>query len=718
MKLIRSDANHPQDPFQKFSSGELINRELSWLEFNVRVLEEANNPNHPLLERLRFLAISDSNLDEFYMVRVAGLKNHLEIHPHSISSDGLSIVEQLSAINHKTRELLEAQSRTWQRLSRELLAHGISIVKTENLNKRELKWLDRFFMEQIFPVLTPLAVDPAHPFPLIPNDGLCFVLKLKTPQQKAMWSLVPLPKNLQRFVPVMGEKKRFLAIEDIIATFFPALFPEFEVQRFGLFHLIRDSEMDIDEDSEDLIEMFKTALQQRRQGNVIRLIVNDGMPDDLIEFVMDELEIESQDVFHVSGLLNLDTLNELILPEFAHLQFPSFTPKVSSAFHEESSCFDAIRKSDIMLHHPYESFNSVIDFLTQSARDPNVLAIKQTLYRTSVDSPIVKALVEAANMGKSVTVVVELKARFDEEENIRMAEILENAGVHVIFGFIDFKIHCKMTLVVRKEANKRIRNYLHVGTGNYNPRTAKVYTDISVFTANSELCMDAAKVFNYLTGYAKPHQLEKLIISPLQMQEKLLQMIRQEIRLCQETGVGRIWAKMNSLVDPDIIHALYEASQAGVQIDLVVRGICCLRPGIPELSENIRVKSMVGRFLEHSRIVCFGLGHEIPSEMSEVFISSADWMPRNFHSRVETLIPITDPQLKKELLEKIMSANLKDVRQSWVLQPNGTYERISTSHDAFSAQEYFMHLTSTPPTGDLSDPTRTKPKANKKLKSA
>ncbi|MBY0449642.1 MAG: RNA degradosome polyphosphate kinase [Cyanobacteria bacterium] len=691
-------------------SSNLINREISWLKFNERVLEEANNPHNPLLERLRFLAIADRNLDEFYMVRVAGLKNQLELNIHHTSHDGMTPKEQLDAVNTKAKKLVAEQNKTWRKLTKELGQHGIGIVQPARLNQREKLWLKNYFSEQIFPVLTPLAVDPAHPFPFIPNDGLCFVLKVNDPEGIVHWSLIPLPRNLPRFIPIGKNGKRFLKLESVVSEFLDDLFPEFTIKDYGLFHLIRDSEMAIEEDSEDLIETFKMALQMRKQGEVIRLMVNKEISDDLLNFVVDELEIDRQDVFRVKGLLNLDDLAELILPQWAHLQFPPFTPRIHERFQAfGGNCFQAMQKSDVLLHHPYDSFRSVMDFLDQAAMDPNVLAIKQTLYRTREDSPIIKSLISAAEAGKNVTVVIELKARFDEAENIRLAEMLESAGVHVVYGFIDFKTHCKLTMVVRKEG-RRIRNYLHMGTGNYNPTTAKIYTDISLFTANQELCRDASKLFNYLTGYAKPHHLEHLIISPIDMQAKLIEMIEREIELNRVTGVGRIWAKMNALVDPVIINMLYKASQAGVQIDLVVRGICCLCPGVPGLSENIRVTSIVGRFLEHSRIVCFGNGAELPSPTADVFISSADWMPRNFHSRVETLIPILNPKLKKELLEKIMSGSLRDERQSWVLQPDGNYQRLTHNKDAFSVQDYFMQ----PPESPDPSPSAPKPKGRKK----
>ncbi len=683
----------PDDIFHidRYKPERFINRELSWLAFNSRVLEEANNPKHPLFERLRFLAISDKNLDEFYMVRVAGLKGQIDACIDRPSPDGWSAHQQLAEINKTAKKLVEEQQATWQRLRRELAAESLWIVDAQQLKPKEHTWLREHFMAHIFPALSPLAVDPAHPFPQIPNDGFSLVLKLYQPKtEKVLWALVPIPQNISRFIRLKDTSNRFLPVEEAAPLFFDKLFPGFTVDCHGLFHLIRDSEMEIDEDVEDLVAMFKTAIRQRKQGNVIRLMVNRDIPEDLNNFVTSELEVAPEDVFPVDGLLNLSDFHQLILSERADLTFPRYNARFPERIRDfGGDCFEAIRTKDLVVHHPYETFDVVVQFLRQAARDPAVLTIKQTLYRTSDNSPIARALIEAAEAGKSVVAVVELKARFDEEVNIRLAADLERAGVQVVYGFIGLKTHSKISLVVRQE-NKGLRTYVHFGTGNYHPITAKIYTDLSYFTCNPALCRDAAKVFNYLTGYATPETLEKLVISPLNMQEKLLKLIHAEVEHAKAGRPAFIWAKMNSLVDPKVIDALYKASCAGVQVDLIVRGICCLRPGVPGLSENIRVKSIIGRFLEHSRIMCFGNGEKLPSPNAKVYISSADWMPRNFHSRVETLVPIENATVKAQVLDQIMVANLKDTHQSWSLDAHGQYTRLTPNPQYFSVHEYFM----------------------------
>ena len=708
---------------EKVSADKFFNREISWLHFNARVLEEAANLAHPLLERLRFLSISASNLDEFYMVRYAGLREQVRAGVKRKSQDGLTPTEQVQLIESAAGQLMKEQQACYKQLRRALVDEGIKIIGPDKLTKSDRAWLTKTFHENVLPILTPLAVDPAHPFPFIPNRGFALALALQPVDEgEAMTGLVPLPAFASRFIRLPDKSAktvRYIALERVIPMFVDLLFPGYVEEGRCLFRIVRDSDIEIDDEAEDLIREFEILLRQRRRGRIVRIKVNADAPADLRDLILREMDSEPNDLVLTGGLIGLAQLAELITKERSDLQFATFEPRYPERIREHGgNCFAAIDQKDILVHHPYESFDVVVEFLKQAALDPDVVAIKQTLYRTSVNSPIVSALVEAAEAGKSVTALVEIKARFDEEANLRLARDLERVGVQVVYGFIDYKTHAKVSLVVRREGNE-LKTYTHFGTGNYHPITARIYTDLALFTSDPAMGRDAGRLFNYITAYKEPPanspDMEKITMSPVSMRSSLLQLIETETENATAGKPSGIWAKMNSLVDRELINALYTASAAGVPIRLVIRGICCLRPGLKGVSETIEVKSIVGRFLEHSRIVAFGNGKPLPSPDAKVFISSADWMPRNLQRRVEALVPIENPTVHRQVLNQIMVANLNDNAQSWILQPDGNYRRyrLEEGETAFDAHQYFMQTDSLSGRGsaiELNQPPRLAPK--------
>ncbi|HET7708838.1 MAG TPA: RNA degradosome polyphosphate kinase [Sphingomicrobium sp.] len=667
-----------------------FNRELSWLAFNRRVLEEACNAAHPLLERVRFLSISASNLDEFYMVRVAGLRAHRALGVEERSPEGLTPVQQLAALSVDADALVASQHHVWTDLRQALEKADIVVVTDEPLDALAEEWLDTHFREQIFPVLTPQAIDPSHPFPFIPNQGFALIFELQKGKRNVR-QLLMLPVALPRFIRIPGEPARFIALESLIRRKTEYLFRKYEVLAGGAFRVSRDSDIEVEEEAEDLVRYFRTAIKRRRRGKVVRLELDPDMPPDLVKTVQEGLDATEAIVSTSQGLLGMSDLALLVDEDRPDLKFPPFDPRFPERIREHGGdCFAAIRAKDILVHHPYETFEVVVAFIQQAAADPDVIAIKQTLYRAGKQSAIVRALIDAAESGKSVTAVVELKARFDEEQNLMWAAALERAGVQVVYGFIDWKTHAKVSMVIRRE-EKGYRTYCHFGTGNYHPVTARIYTDLSIFTDDARTGRDVAKMFNYITGYLEPKNLKKLVLSPHGLRDDLLRLIDVEIANARAALPAAIWAKMNALVDPALIEKLYEASGTGVKIDLVIRGICCLRPGVSGLSDNISVRSIVGRFLEHARLWCFANGADLPNPEARVFISSADWMPRNLDRRIEYALPIDNPTVHAQLLDQVMVANLLDTEQTWTLNPDGSYDRIRPSPDeAFNLHHYFM----------------------------
>ncbi|MFZ9349741.1 MAG: RNA degradosome polyphosphate kinase, partial [Candidatus Fonsibacter ubiquis] len=665
-----------------------------WLKFNLRVLAEASNLKNPILERLKFLSIAANNLDEFFMVRVAGIYNQIKDKVSFLSHDGLTSQKQLERIIIKTKRLLTASNQAWFNLKVDLSKEGILFVSYRDLNKSEKVRLNKIFRENIYPILTPLIVDPSHPFPFVPNKGHFLVMLLnKRNKSKKFFATILIPQNIERFINISNrmDVKKYLSIEHIISNYVNYLFPGYHLNKYTSVRVIRDSDIEFEEEAEDLILYLEKALKKRRRGRIVKLEIRSNADPLLKKFVYKKLEVTEDEVYEMDSFVGVHQIDQIYNKKNTNLVFKSFNPRQVERLKQfNNDYFATIKAKDFIVHHPYETFDAVIQFLTQAAEDPNVIAIKQTLYRTTSDSPIVKALVLAAEKGKSVTAVVEVKARFDEEKNISLASTLEKAGVQVVYGFVKLKTHAKASLIVRKEKSKLV-SYVHLGTGNYHPINAKIYTDLSFFSSDKIICEDVEKFFNYITTYAEPKKLKKLILSPLFLRTKLYSLIDQEIENKLKGKHAEIWIKLNSLVDQAMIDKLYQASNAGVKICLFVRGICCLKPGIKGLSENIIVKSIVGRFLEHSRIYCFANGEIMPSRSNLAFFSSADLMTRNLDRRVELLIPVENSTVHEQVLDQIMLANYKDAENSWFLKSDESYEKIKvTTENNFSAHNYFM----------------------------
>ncbi len=669
-----------------------FNRELSWLSFNERVLAEARNTAYPLLERLRFLSISGSNLDEFMMIRVAGLAGQVRSGVGKTSIDGKTPKQQLSAINTKVRELEELQQDALTELRPMLANNGIHIKGEDRIDAEAEAWLRQYFLDHIMPVITPQAIDPAHPFPFVANLGIGALFNLVREQDGSqLVEMVLIPSALPRFIRIPGEEAIYVAIERLICRYATLLFPGFSIKGDGVFRVIRDSDIEVEEEAEDLVRYFRSAIQRRRRGQVIMLEIDEDFDPSAADLLRDRLGLQQAIVTKTDGMIGISGLSHVVGEDRPDLKFTPYSPRYPERVMEhDGDCFAAIREKDIVVHHTYESFEVVVDFLRQAANDPAVVSIKQALYRAGEQSQVINALCAAAEAGKSVTAVVELKARFDEEQNLKWAGELERAGVQVIYGFIDWKTHAKISMVVREE-DGGYRTYCHFGTGNYHPVTTKIYTDLSYFTADPAFGRDAARLFNFITGYVEPQETELIAISPLDLRERLYDHIDQEIANAQDGKPAAIWAKLNSLTEKGIIDRLYEASQAGVQVVLVIRGICCLRSGVPGLSENISVKSIIGRYLEHSRIWAFANGEPLPGDQAKLYISSADAMSRNLNRRVETLVPINNPTVHDQILEQVLLANLLDTEQSWLLDgESGEYERVEDDGEPFNCHEYFM----------------------------